>query len=93
MTLDYTTLDYMTLDYTTLDYTTTSTIRHVSGQPNFLVLIYLHTMTTMLVIQHFKGLICHIIEENIVHTWWDPHVFQGSYVISTSGTCHGTFGN
>jgi hypothetical protein len=34
-------------------------------------------MTMMLVIQHFLGLICHIMDVINVHKWWDPHVFQG----------------
>ena len=25
---------------------------------------------------------CHIIEVTNVHEWWNPRVFQGSYVIS-----------
>ena len=29
------------------------------------------------------GLICHLIEVIYVHKWWDPHIVQGSYVIST----------
>jgi hypothetical protein len=78
---------------TTLDYMTTLAIRHISGQPNFLVLICLHTTTRTLVIRHFLGPICHIIEVINVYKWWDPLVFQGSYVTSTSGTCRGTFGN
>jgi hypothetical protein len=41
------------LHITTLDYMITSTIWHIFSQPNFLVLIYLHTTTTAFVIQHF----------------------------------------
>jgi hypothetical protein len=78
---------------TTLDYMTTLTIRHSFGWPNFVVLIYLHTTTMTLVIRHFLGPICHIIEVINGYKWWDPLLFQGSYVINTSETCCGTFGN
>ena len=37
----------------------------------------------MFMIQHFVGLNCHIAEVINVHKWWDPHAFQGSYVINT----------
>ena len=59
-----------------LDYT----MHYLCG---LLVLIYLHNITMMLIIRHFVGLICQIIEVIIVHKWWGPHVFQGSRVIST----------
>lgn len=48
-----------------------STIHHIS-QPNFLVLIYLHNMTLMLVIRHFLDLVCQIIEVINVYKLWDP---------------------
>ena len=47
------------------------------------MLIYFHTTIMILVIQHFLGSICHIVEVIDVDQWWDPLVFQGSYVIST----------
>jgi hypothetical protein len=64
------------LHITTLDYTTTLTIWHISGRPNFLVLIYLHITTMTLIIRHFLGPICHIIEVINVHKWWDPLIFK-----------------
>lgn len=47
----------------------------------------------ILVIQHFLGSICHIVEVIDVDQWWDPLVFQGLYVISTLKICMGTFKN
>ena len=57
----------------------TSTIHRVSRRPKFVVLIYFHTTTTLLVIRHLLGLVCHIIETINVHQRGDP---QGSYAIS-----------
>lgn len=62
----------------------TLTIPHICGWPNFIVLIYLHTTTTtMLVIRHF-------LRPNLIYVRGDqyavmegPHFFQGPYVIST----------
>jgi hypothetical protein len=42
------------------------------------------------IIRYFLGLVCYIIEVINVHKWCNPHVFQGSYNISTLKTCHGT---
>lgn len=67
----------------------TWTIQRISRWPNFVVLTYLHTMTTattmttMFVIWHCIGPIRHIIEVINVHKWWGPHMFQASYLMST----------
>ena len=59
-------------------------VRHISHQPNSLAITNHHTTPTILITWHFWDPIYHIILEVInVHKWWDPHVFQGSYVIST----------
>ena len=48
---------YNLLSYDTRLYDTSS-IQCNSCQPNFLVLIYVHTLSMMLVIQHFLGMGC-----------------------------------
>ena len=57
-------------------------------RPNFLVLIYRDNSTTTLVIRHFKGPVCHIIEAIDVCKWWDPHegfvLGPGSTVVNSS---------
>lgn len=50
--------------------------------PNFLVLIYPDNTTMMLMIQHFLGLICHMLEVIHVHPW-GAHMYLGSNVINT----------
>ena len=46
------------------------------------MLTYLDTTIMMFMIQQFLVTICHMMEVNYVHKWWDSYVFQGSYVIS-----------
>lgn len=60
----------------------TSTVQRISRrQWNIPVWIYLHTTRTALIIQHFRGPVSHIVEVFYAHTWWDPRLFQGSFVI------------
>ena len=62
----------------------TLTIPHICGWPNFIVLIYLHTTTTtMLVIRHFSRPNLMYVRGDQYAVTEGPHFFQGPYVIST----------
>ena len=46
---------------------------------NSLVLIYVHTLSMMLVIQHFLGKGCCTIQVINVRKWWEPHMLPSLY--------------
>ena len=71
-----------------------SIIRHINYTTHFpatkfIVLIYLHTTTTSLIIWQFLDPICHITKVINVHTWLDPHMFH-FHMRLTFWNMHGT---
>jgi hypothetical protein len=54
-------------------------IRHISQQRNYLAWVYLHAMTTMLIIKHFLSQILWytVIQVINVWKWWSPLMNEG----------------
>jgi hypothetical protein len=71
----------------------------VSGQPNFLVLIYVDIITMTLVIRHDLGLICHLLEiinvsnggihtEDLCFDWKVQGEFINQPLLTYAPSCH-----